>query len=84
MDAFLHSIAADNEMIHMLAALTVPKKGDVCIHLPSEWTGLSGIEKITMDLKGEFLELKDTINTMVDRLRSFASSRATQCPRSLP
>ena len=30
-------------------------------------------KKITADVKGEFLELKDTINTMVDQLRSFAS-----------
>jgi HAMP domain-containing protein/signal transduction histidine kinase/CheY-like chemotaxis protein len=30
-------------------------------------------KKITVDVKGEFLELKDTINTMVDQLRSFAS-----------
>ena len=29
--------------------------------------------KITVDVKGEILELKDTINTMVDQLRSFAS-----------
>ena len=29
--------------------------------------------KITVDVKGEFLELKGTINTMVDQLRSFAS-----------
>jgi HAMP domain-containing protein/signal transduction histidine kinase/CheY-like chemotaxis protein len=29
--------------------------------------------KIAVDVKGEFLELKDTINTMVDQLRSFAS-----------
>ncbi len=28
--------------------------------------------KITVDVKGEILELKDTINTMVDQLRSFA------------
>src|SRR5207249_1267493 len=27
---------------------------------------------ITVDVKGEVLELKDTINTMVDQLRSFA------------
>ena len=31
------------------------------------------VEKITVDVKGEFLELKNTINTMVDQLRSFAS-----------
>ena len=29
--------------------------------------------KITVDVKGEILELKDTMNTMVDQLRSFAS-----------
>ncbi|MGH9625789.1 MAG: HAMP domain-containing protein, partial [Bryobacteraceae bacterium] len=29
--------------------------------------------KITVDVRGEILELKDTINTMVDRLNSFAS-----------
>ncbi|WP_009963887.1 HAMP domain-containing protein [Verrucomicrobium spinosum] len=29
--------------------------------------------KITVDVKGEILELKNTINTMVDRLNSFAS-----------
>ena len=30
-------------------------------------------KKITVDVKGEILQLKDTINTMVDRFRSFAS-----------
>jgi signal transduction histidine kinase/HAMP domain-containing protein/DNA-binding response OmpR family regulator len=30
-------------------------------------------KKITVDVKGEILELKNTINTMVDRLNSFAS-----------
>ncbi len=30
-------------------------------------------KKITVDVKGEILELKNTINTMVDQLRSFAS-----------
>src|SRR5207249_3864460 len=29
-------------------------------------------QKITVDVKGEILELKDTINTMVDQLSSFA------------
>ncbi len=29
--------------------------------------------KITVDVQGEILELKDTINTMVDQLNSFAS-----------
>src|SRR5881275_688983 len=30
-------------------------------------------KKVTVDVRGEILELKDTINTMVDQLRSFAS-----------
>jgi len=30
-------------------------------------------QKITVDVKGEVLELKNTVNTMVDQLRSFAS-----------
>ena len=30
-------------------------------------------KKITVDVKGEILELKNTINTMVDQLRRFAS-----------
>jgi HAMP domain-containing protein/signal transduction histidine kinase len=30
-------------------------------------------KKITVDVRGEFLELKDTINKMVDQLRSFGS-----------
>src|SRR6059058_6232668 len=30
-------------------------------------------KKITVDVKGEILELKDTVNTMVDQLRSFAA-----------
>ena len=30
-------------------------------------------KKITVDVKGEILELKNTINTMVDQLTSFAS-----------
>jgi HAMP domain-containing protein/signal transduction histidine kinase/CheY-like chemotaxis protein len=33
-------------------------------------------KKITVDVKGEILELKNTVNTMVDQLRSFASEVA--------
>ena len=40
-------------------------------------------KKITVDVKGEILELKNTINTMVDQLNSFASEvaplRAFRC-----
>src|SRR5205085_559538 len=36
-------------------------------------TRRSSDQKITVDVKGEILELKNTINTMVDQLNSFAS-----------
>jgi len=35
--------------------------------------GGRSFQKITVDVKGEILELKDTINTMVDQLSSFAA-----------
>jgi HAMP domain-containing protein/signal transduction histidine kinase/CheY-like chemotaxis protein len=38
--------------------------------------------KITVDVKGEILELKDTINTMVDQLRAF-SSEVTRVAREV-
>jgi HAMP domain-containing protein len=43
-------------------------------------------KKITVDVKGEILELKNTINTMVDQLNSFAprspASRARSAPKA--
>ena len=43
-------------------------------------------KKITVDVKGEILELKTTINTMVDQLNSFArklpASRAKSAPKA--
>src|SRR5262249_56056622 len=39
-------------------------------------------KKITVDVRGEILELKNTINTMVDQLRSFAAE-VTRVPRQL-
>ena len=39
-------------------------------------------KKITVDVKGEILELKNTINTMVDQLNSFASRSDPRGPRS--
>src|SRR5205085_2752722 len=39
-------------------------------------------KKITVDVKGEILELKNTINTMVDQLSSFASE-VTRVARSV-
>ncbi|HWE03698.1 MAG TPA: HAMP domain-containing protein [Tepidisphaeraceae bacterium] len=39
-------------------------------------------KKITVDVRGEILELKDTINTMVDQLRSF-SSEVTRVAREV-
>ena len=37
--------------------------------------------KITVDVKGEILELKNTVNTMVDQLRSFARRSDARGPR---
>ena len=39
-------------------------------------------KKITVDVKGEILELKNTINTMVDQLNSFAVGSDPRGPRS--
>ena len=39
-------------------------------------------KKITVDVKGEILELKDTINTMVDQLSSFADGSHPRGARS--
>ena len=38
-------------------------------------------KKITVDVKGEILELKNTINTMVDQLNGFASRGDPRRPR---
>src|SRR5438552_15455465 len=35
-------------------------------------------KKITVDVRGEILELKDTVNRMVDQLRSFAAEVARE------
>jgi HAMP domain-containing protein len=40
--------------------------------------------KVTVDVKGEILELKNTINTMVDQLNAFASKSAASRARSAP
>jgi len=40
--------------------------------------------KITVDAKGEILELKDTINTMVDQLNAFASEVTRVAARWAP
>src|SRR5204863_484442 len=40
-------------------------------------------QKITVDVKGEILELKNTINVMVDQLRSFAAE-VTRVAREVP
>src|SRR6059036_3735115 len=39
-------------------------------------------KKITVDVKGEFLELKNTVNTMVDQLRAF-SAEVTRVAREV-
>jgi len=40
-------------------------------------------KKITVDVRGEILQLKEAINTMVDQLRSFASEVTRVAPRSV-
>jgi len=37
------------------------------------WRAATCREKITVDVKGEILELKNTINTMVDQLNAFGA-----------
>ena len=41
-------------------------------------------QKITVDARGEILELKNTINTMVDQLSSFADEVTRVAARSAP
>ena len=40
---------------------------------PSRWQMATMSKKITVDVRGEILQLKETLNTMVDQLRAFAS-----------
>src|SRR6202051_1223104 len=56
---------------------------EMCVHLTAQVRNIATLttavargdlsRKITVDVRGEILELKDTINTMVDQLNSFAS-----------
>ena len=39
-------------------------------------------KKITVDVKGEVLELKETVNTMVDQLRAFSAEVTPRGKRS--
>jgi hypothetical protein len=41
MDTHAHQIAAGNEMMHLLNALTALKKGEGSVRLPAEGTGLT-------------------------------------------
>src|SRR5205085_2696686 len=49
-----------NQVRNIAAVTTAVAKGDLS-------------KKITVDARGELLELKNTVNTMVDQLKSFAS-----------
>src|SRR5439155_33985 len=67
-DSWVEAIRSINDLI-----------GDL-VHPTSEMARVIGAvakgdltKTITVDVKGEFLELKDTVNVMVDQLRSFAS-----------
>src|SRR5207248_988585 len=55
----------------MARNLTGQVRNSLHVALPIANGDLS--RKITVDVKGEILELKNTINTMVDQLRSFAA-----------
>ena len=58
--------------VNVLAAnLTTQVRGIVKVVTAVAMGDLS--QKITVDVRGELLELKETVNTMVDQLRSFAA-----------
>src|SRR5438876_529988 len=76
-DALNDVIELNEKMARELERLSrvVGKEGKIT-HRAEATTALANGDlsnKITVDVKGEILELKDTINTMVDQLRSFAS-----------
>ena len=56
----LHGGKSDTQVRNIAEVTTAVARGDLS-------------RKITVDVKGEILELKNTINTMVDQLNSFAS-----------
>src|SRR5207253_351836 len=63
---------AGRESVNGLASAVTPQVRNIARVTTAVANGdLS--QKITVDVRGEVLELKDTINTMVDQLRSFAS-----------
>ena len=60
------------DSVNLLAAnLTTQVRGIVKVVTAVAMGDLS--QKITVDVRGEILELKETVNTMVDQLRSFAA-----------
>src|SRR4051794_13366779 len=60
------------EKVNMMAANQSDQEGNIAAVTTAVANGdLS--QKITVDAKGEILELKDTINTMVEQLRAFAA-----------
>ena len=58
--------------VNQLAANLTNQVRDIALVSTAIANGDLG-KKITVDAKGEILELKNTINTMVDQLNSFAS-----------
>ncbi len=60
------------DSVNSMAANLTSQGGNIAVVTTAVANGdLS--KKITVDVKGEILELKNTINTMVDQLNSFAS-----------
>ena len=56
----LHGVLADEQVRNIATVTTAVAGGDLS-------------KKVTVDVKGEVLEVKDTINTMVDQLSAFAA-----------
>ena len=60
------------ENVNTLAATSPARCGTSRPSRPRSRTATSR-KKITVDVQGEVLELKETVNTMVDQLRSFSA-----------
>ena len=67
----LHGRQPDGQVRNIAEVTTAVARGDLS-------------RKITVDVKGEILELKNTINTMVDQLNAFASEVTRVAAKSAP
>src|SRR5207244_1446402 len=63
---------APNDNVHSMAG-TLPVQVRNISEVTTAVAGGDLSRKITVDVRGEILQLKETLNTMVEQLRSFAS-----------